>query len=314
MSNSTLVFIVVTLAVLLVVILIISGVYYNKYRQIYNAVMIATNNPKFPLGLTPSPAPVPGNPASLMIHGVYGAQQFAKRLSTDLELPQPMVAVLLSSDAGIVIAKDVSVNRLYLLFRGTLFDYEWKHDFDFVQTPVVIGGRQGSVHKGFQKMYLSYQPYIQKVVAQHSPSEVWVGGHSLGAALSVLTAYDLAPTIAQVTCFTFAPPKVGDSAFVAAFNSHPNITLEQYVNEADLVPFIPLSVMPNTWVPKTPLFYEHIQEDNMNLFNINHKSWQNNHSLVLHMAVIDQTPPPPATQARASLETPTCSHAAAQRM
>lgn len=292
MSNSTLVFIVVTLAVLLVVILIISGVYYSKYRQIYKAVMIATNNPRYPLGLTPSPSPAPGNPASLMIHGVYAAQQFAKRLSTDLELPLPLSAVLLSSDAGIVIAQDGGKsNRLYILFRGTLFDYEWKHDFDFVQTPAVVGGRQGSVHKGFQKMYLSYQPYIQKMVAQHKPSEVWVAGHSLGAALSILTAYDLAATVSKVTCFTFAPPKVGDSAFVTAFNSYPNITLAQYVNEADLVPFIPLSVMPNTWVPKSPLFYEHIQESNMNLFNINHKSWQNNHSLVLHMAVIDQMPP-----------------------
>lgn len=50
-SNPPLVFVVVTLAVLLLVVLIVGGVYYNKYLQIYKAVMIATNNPESPLSL-----------------------------------------------------------------------------------------------------------------------------------------------------------------------------------------------------------------------------------------------------------------------
>ena len=301
MSKPALVFIIVTLSVLLSIVLVVGAVYYEKYRQIYKAIMVATNNPNAQVVLTPLENPVPGNPASLMIHGVYGAQQFAKRLVTTLTLPPVMQPVLLSSDAGIVIAVDSSVpSRMYILFRGTLFDYEWKHDFDFVQTQVQVGLKQGLVHKGFQKMYLSYQPYIKKTLSQLQPTEVWVAGHSLGAALSLLTAYDLAPLLAsvngKVNCFTFAPPKLGDLSFVSAFNSLTNIALVQYVNEADLVPLIPLSVMPNTWLPTNPLFYEHIQQHSMNLFHVNHKSWQNNHSLVLHMAVVDRTLPavPPA--------------------
>lgn len=295
MSKPVFVFVVVTLSVLLSIVLVVGTVYYNKYRQIYKAIMIATNNPDAQLALLPSPEPVPGNPSSLMIHGVYGAQQFAKRLSHAVQLPAEMQLVLRSDDAGIVVARDSTTpGRVYILFRGTLFDYEWKHDFDFVQTPVLVGQRKGLVHKGFQKMYLSYRPYIVKIVAQFNPSQLWVAGHSLGAALSVLTAYDMAASqpAVQVNCFTFAPPKVGDLTFVTAFTSLPNIVLKQYVNEADLVPLIPLTVMPNTWLPKNPLFYEHIQPNNMHLFHINNKSWQNNHSLVLHMAVIDQTLPP----------------------
>ena len=284
-------FFVVTLAVLLVVILIIGGVYYNKYLQIYKAVMIATNNPEALSAWNTLSAPVPNNPASLMVHGVYGAQQFAKRLSTSLQLPVEMQALVYSDDAGFVVAQDVTApTTFYLLFRGTLFDYEWKHDFDYVQTPVMVGPGQGKIHKGFQKMYLSYRPYILKALSGRSVSEVWIAGHSLGAALSLLASYDLAFNLGltvQVRCFTFAPPKVGNADFVAAFVALTNITLMQYVNEADLVPMIPLSVMPNTWVPKKPLFYEHVQPNNMVLFNINNKSWQNNHSLVLHMNVID---------------------------
>ena len=290
MANPSLVFVIVTLSVLLTVVLIAGVVYYNKYLQIYKAVMVATNNPNAQQSLANSPEPVPNNPASLMIHGVYGAQQLAKRLTPSLILPSNMQPVLLTDDAGIVIASDTSVsNRLYILFRGTLFDYEWKHDFDFIQTPIKTGLKQGSVHKGFQKMYLSYQPYIYRMVTRYNPAEIWIAGHSLGASLSLLTAYDVASAFPSVSvhCFTFAPPKVGDAVFVNSFNSLKNIQLVQYVNESDLVPLIPLSVMPNTWVPKTPLFYEHIQLDKMNLFNINHKSWQNNHSLALHMAVVD---------------------------
>jgi hypothetical protein len=291
MSNQPLVFIVVTLSLLLLVILIVGGVYYNKYRQIYKAIMIATNNPNAHLFLNLLDAPVLGNPASLMIHGVYGAQQFAKRISTSVRLPTEMQTLTYSTDAGFVLAQDTTnPEKMYILFRGTLFDYEWKHDFDYVQTPVTVGARKGNVHKGFQKMYLSYRPYLVTKLAEYAVTEVCVAGHSLGAALSLLAAYDLASALGsdvQVNCFTFAPPKLGDATFVMTFNSLPNIKLTQYLNEADLVPLLPLSVMPNTWSPKKPLFYEHVQPEKFNLFNINNKSWQNNHSLVLHMDVID---------------------------
>jgi hypothetical protein len=222
-----------------------------------------------------------------MIHGLYGAQQFAKKLSSRVNLPAPMSPVLHTSDAGLVIATDSSTSSVYILFRGTLFDYEWKHDFDFIQTPTVIGSAKGKVHKGFQKMYLRYQPHILSSIKKYQPKIVNVAGHSLGAALTILTAFELSSKVPQLNVYTFASPKLGDGGFVSAFNALPNILLEQYINEADLVPLIPLTVMPNAWEYKKPLFYEHIQQDKMHTFYVNNKSWQNNHSLALHMAFID---------------------------
>jgi hypothetical protein len=290
MSKKQLIFIIVSLAVVLVVVLLFCGVQYERYLRIYKAVMTATNNPEELLFLQPGTPTA--NPASLLIHGVYGAQQFAKKRTSELTLPPPMVPVLLTDDAGIVIATDETTpSLLYILFRGTLFDYEWKKDFDFIQTPAVTGPRVGMVHKGFQNMFLSYYPYILKCMTQYQPSEVHVAGHSLGAALSLLTTYSLANKGLKMSCFTFAPPKLGNAEFAAAFSSLPNVSLTQYVNEADVVPFIPLSVMPNPWVPKKPLYYEHIQQDSMVLFSVNNKSWQNNHSLLLHMTVVDQQTP-----------------------
>jgi len=289
MSKKELVIVVVSLSVILVLVLIVGGVQYERYMRIYKAVMIATNNPAAPASYGSFVNSLPtSNPGSLLIHGVYGAQQFAKKQVVPLTLPPPMVPVLLTEDAGLVVATDSSTpNTLYVLFRGTLFDYEWKKDFDFIQTPAVTGPQVGLVHKGFQQMFLSYYPYILKCMSQYQPTELQVAGHSLGAALALLTTYSLASSSLKTVCYTFAPPKVGDADFVAAFTALPNVTLTQYVNEADVVPLIPLSVMPNPWLPKKPLYYEHIQQDKMNLFNINNKSWQNNHSLVLHMAVVD---------------------------
>ena len=271
---------------------------YERYMRIYKAVMIATNNPEAPGYFETVSYPPTSTPASLLIHGVYGAQQFAKKNVVTLSLPQPMVPVLLTEDAGLVIATDSSTpSTMYILFRGTLFDYEWKKDFDFIQTSAVTGPQVGLVHKGFQQMFLTYYPYILKCMSQYQPTELYVAGHSLGAALAILTTYSVANSNLKTVCFTFAPPKVGNADFVAAFNVLPNVSLTQYVNEADVVPLIPLAVMPNPWLPKKPLYYEHIQQDKMNLFNINNKSWQNNHSLMLHMEFVDASQPasPPST-------------------
>ena len=288
MSKKSLAISVVVLAVLLVALLIFVFVQYEKYRRLYRAIMCATTNPEYQIVYSPSTDPVPGKPESLLIHGVYGAQQFAKKLALRVNLPAPMVPVLQSSDAGIVVATDsITPDNLYILFRGTLFDYEWKHDFNYIQTAATLGPQKGKVHKGFQNMYLKYQPYIWAAIKKYNPKVLWVAGHSLGAALTVLTAYDVSSFVPAVNAYTFASPKVGNADFVDAFNLLSNVALEQYVNEADVVPWIPLSVMPNAWIPVNPLFYEHIQADKMHTFYVNNKSWQNNHSLALHMSLID---------------------------
>jgi hypothetical protein len=293
MSKKSLSISVVVLAVLLLALLIFVAVQYEKYKRLYSAIMVATNDPMNQIILTPASMPVAGKPESLLAHGIYGAQQFAKKLAPAVTLPDPLVPVLQSSDAGFVIAtvpSDPTV--LYVLYRGTLFDYEWKHDFNYIQTVLTVGsvnstGTKARVHKGFQNMYRKYQPYIVSAIKKYEPKVLWVAGHSLGAALTVLTALDVSDLVPTVHAYTFAGPKVGNADFVTLFNSLTNVDLQQFVNDADVVPWIPLSVMPNAWLPSLPLYYEHIQADKMHTFYVNNKSWQNNHSLVLHMAYVD---------------------------
>jgi len=284
--KKVLVLVIVFLSVALICVLVFGGVQYEKFLRLYKAVMVATNDPKEQLVLLPNLEPVPGNTNSLLSHAVYAAQQFAKVPQQPLQLPSALQLLLYTSDAGLVLATSPgNLGALYILFRGTLFHHEWKKDFEFQQASSLFG--VGRVHRGFQKMYMKYQPYIWKYLHQLKPTSVFVAGHSLGAALSLLTAVDLAKLGVPVYALLLAPPRVGDSDFVAAVEALPQLQVVQYVNQADLVPLIPLVVMPNAWVPKLPLYYDHVFKNKINTFYVNNKSWQNNHSLALHIAYID---------------------------
>ena len=286
LRKNVLILIIVLLAVCLTCLLVYGGIQYEKFARMYKAVMIATNDPKEQLVLLPGTEPKPGSVDSLLAHAVYAAQQFAKEKVAVLQLPSALTPLLYTDDAGVVLASSPAVpGALYIFFRGTLFQYEWKKDFDFQQTPSLFGS--GQVHRGFQKMYLRYLPFIWKMVKQQSPTAVYIAGHSLGAALSLIAAVDLAKLQVPVYALLLAPPRVGDADFVAAVEALPQLQFQQYVNQADLVPFIPLVVMPNAWIPKLPLYYDHVYKNKINTFFINNKSWQNNHSLALHVAVID---------------------------
>lgn len=72
-----------------------------------------------------------------------------------------------------------------------------------------------------------------------------VTGHSLGASLSVLSAFDLVENVVRdipVSAIVFACPKVGNRAFRKRVNSHPNLKILHIKNSHD-------------WVPKIPFFF-----------------------------------------------------------
>lgn len=75
-----------------------------------------------------------------------------------------------------------------IILRGTessLFDI--LQDMDFVEVVTEHGG----LHGGFSNGYTSMHGQVQKLLDRYQPRRVWITGHSLGGALSVVCAYKL---------------------------------------------------------------------------------------------------------------------------
>lgn len=71
-------------------------------------------------------------------------------------------------------------------------------------------------------------------------------GHSLGATLSVVSAFDVAENLTTdipISAFVFGCPKVGNKAFKERFESYPNLKVLHIRNTIDLIPHYPTGLM-----------------------------------------------------------------------
>jgi hypothetical protein len=148
--------------------------------------------------------------------------------------------------------------------RGTGSKMEWWDDFhwDLVPFTQVPGGK---VAKGFYDIYNTIgtmtpgQPAstsapgaVAADVAREATAAAGaagvdpgalplvVCGHSLGGALATLLVADLAAnTAVKPQAWTFASPKVGDTAFAARYGGLSTVSWRIY-NEVDVVPYFPV--------------------------------------------------------------------------
>jgi hypothetical protein len=156
-----------------------------------------------------------------------------------------------------------SGNNLVISFRSTVSDDGWELTMnvltDLKAYPTKIGFIDESVpeakeygkinvHAGFHNEYLRYRESILKSVIQHPDKDIYVTGHSLGGALAILNAFDIAVhTQRPVTVFTFGQPRVGGEKFRKAYE--------------ELVPDSYRVVVDGDPIPRTPgslIDYEHV--------------------------------------------------------
>ncbi len=103
---------------------------------------------------------------------------------------------------------------------------------------VECGDFEGRVHHGFnsalRRTWAKFEPMLEE--AQDKP--LFLTGHSLGGALSILTACRLAKLgRPPVAVYTFGAPRVGDPNFCAGYE----LPTYRVVNRLDLVPELPLA-------------------------------------------------------------------------
>ncbi|KAI3444800.1 hypothetical protein Pfo_001465 [Paulownia fortunei] len=155
-----------------------------------------------------------------------------------------------------------------IAFRGTATGLEWLENLRATLTPLPNADSdcdsnsdsEPMVESGFLSLYTSSfrnRPSLQKLVREeiarilekygNEPLSFTITGHSLGAALATLAAYDIKKTFKNsplVTVISFAGPRVGNWSFRCRLEEQGTKIL-RIVNSDDLITKVPGFVIDN---------------------------------------------------------------------
>jgi triacylglycerol lipase len=168
----------------------------------------------------------------------------SKLLMKRAALPQQrmMRAFLDEGHIGGLVARNDQSKTLAISFRGTRTPEEWLKDLDFVLAPYAPVKNWGPVHQGFQLVYLAMQASLEGLVSSAigTCTDIWITGHSLGGAVSVLCAPDVAINMTKIVprLHTYAGPRSGQASFDDKFDKLVK-TCFRVVNRWDIVPQLP---------------------------------------------------------------------------
>ena len=135
--------------------------------------------------------------------------------------------------------------NIYVVFRGTKTIVEWFDDAQLGQIPYTYLSTGGLTEQGFTDVYATIHADIVQTVNSLAQTgtftALYVTGHSLGGALAVLAAPELAKTtpFATPVMYNFAGPRVGNPKFEASTYAADVGTSWRVVNTNDLVPKLP---------------------------------------------------------------------------
>lgn len=155
-----------------------------------------------------------------------------------------------------------------IAYRGTATPSEWFDNFQSTLTRLPTtaprssdAGEEPMVESGFWRLFTSpgkahsslqhqVRGEVQRIIREYGgkgmpPLSITVTGHSLGAALAVLTAYEIATAAMQdeddapmVTAVSFGGPRVGNAAFRRRLEESRGKVL-RVVNSNDIVTKVP---------------------------------------------------------------------------
>lgn len=151
--------------------------------------------------------------------------------------------------SGFVGAFGAGGHTLVLSFRGSENLQNWVENLKIAKTDRNMSCAGCKVHSGFYDCWRSLSaPMVEELRAlraSHPLAEVYVTGHSLGAAIAMLAAYELQyeERIPVAGVYTFGQPRVGNEAFRTFYNAGAPQRTWRLTHWHDPVPHLPLRSM-----------------------------------------------------------------------
>ncbi|MGA1475445.1 MAG: lipase family protein [Prochlorothrix sp.] len=131
-----------------------------------------------------------------------------------------------------------NAETVIVAFRGTESSTDWRTDLNFPKVDAMFG----KVHKGFRSALEAVIDDVLGAVAEmrDQDQDLWITGHSLGAALATLTTAFYRHQRQTVNgLYTFGSPRVGDNRFDRFFEPDFGRHSFRVVNGNDIVTRVP---------------------------------------------------------------------------
>lgn len=247
--------------------------------------------------------------------GLFCAQQvlnlewLTQNGSLNLPPPLQLTGLITTAEAGAPVFAYValdSTNRVaYVIERGTETSQEWNLDLMFTQNGFNTqslfnttgninwecpGGSM--VHSGFFAVFTQIQQQLESLVTKTLPSidRLVVSGHSLGAAVSSLSAAYLSSNVTTkpIFVYTFGKPRVGDIEYAQCIADHFPNRFWRVQNEDDIIPALPTSSTPNLNDPNQPWLYQH--EGTRVEYSLNWGSLETAHIMTNYITFLQSLP------------------------
>ncbi|KAJ1969969.1 hypothetical protein IWQ62_000280 [Dispira parvispora] len=140
------------------------------------------------------------------------------------------------------------LKRIILGFRGSRSVLSYVSDLKIKMTQWPPSQPESYVHSGFLDVYLAsfehFHTLVEEELIRRPDYTLAITGHSLGGAVSVLAAIDLAlkhPELTgRVELYTYGQPRVGNRYMALLFDSLPLASAFRVTNMQDVVPRLPL--------------------------------------------------------------------------
>ncbi|WP_168121749.1 lipase family protein [Paenibacillus sp. HB172176] len=184
-----------------------------------------------------------------------------------------------------------SPEQIVVAFRGTRTFQDNESDQDLYQVPYPFVEAAGKTHRGFTSIYASARDELLAQISRLSADKrLAIAGHSLGGALAVLAAVDIAlnSDFESPVVYTYGSPRTGDPAFTERFNGIvPNSF--RVANVHDIIPTLPDRVYPPPFT-LNGLYYQHVKKKVSLAFQFNSVAVRN-HEIVCYFHKLSQRSP-----------------------